>query len=462
MTLGRLRYPSHESRLHRSALVGTWIVVVAIGVVTYYEMRNQPFYYDAKGYVEAARGIANQGLLSEWPGSEIRTYGLPLLLSWALAAAQWLDVGAITTLFPMQWGLLIGSAWLASRVLFAAPYVRLAAFAAVAANPLLVIYTPQALTESLTLTCVLFAVAALGHAAQSHTSRATGGWLAAGAAASAFAVEVRPANLLIPVCYALAATGLLAQTRKRRSSRATAATLAAVVFALALPLGPQLLINQQNYQEITPLVTADLAGLQATFGVQLLRYATNVGDCGENSSLFFLNPFDYPEQERVSTGEMVRYYAFDWPQGPQTAAAHVFSGYDPRPFLTYQSEYGTTYERLLQVLVAGLVVLACVGMWRVVPRIRQREGVWRFDALFLGAVGFCALGILATSAAEHRFGVVPLMVTALLAAAGAGEICSLNTGGRWAVGVAFAAASLAWMTVSDLLLNTSILWQACS
>ena len=75
-------------RSNRSPIVASWLAVVAVGVATYFQMRHQPLYYDAEGYVTAAQGISDQGLLSHWPGWARRTYAFPLLLSWILGAGR--------------------------------------------------------------------------------------------------------------------------------------------------------------------------------------------------------------------------------------------------------------------------------------------------------------------------------------------------------------------------------------
>lgn len=120
-------------RSNRSPIVASWLAVVAVGVATYFQMRHQPLYYDAEGYVTAAQGISDQGLLSHWPGWARRTYAFPLLLSWILGAAALLNVGTMSALFVVQWSLFVGCAWLASGVLFSSRRTRLAAFVAVAA-----------------------------------------------------------------------------------------------------------------------------------------------------------------------------------------------------------------------------------------------------------------------------------------------------------------------------------------
>ena len=274
----------------KTAFTATWLAVLIVGIVTYFELRDQPFFYDANSYVLAAHGIAEKGLLNNWYHAELRTYGFPVFLIGAFKVAQWLHISPTSGIFAMQWPIFVGSAWLASTSLFRSDRTRLIAFAAIAANPLLVVYVAQALTESLSLTCVLLAVAALGRAARAGRPTVRAAWLVTGATASSFAMEVRPGNLLIPVFFTLAAAGVLRWTNVKCRWPANVATAMVVSAALLVPLVPQVLVNHHNYQRLTPFPVFDLAGLQASEGVSLIRYASNVSpDCGE-AALRFLNP----------------------------------------------------------------------------------------------------------------------------------------------------------------------------
>jgi hypothetical protein len=138
----------------------------------------------------------------------------------------------------------------------------------------------------------------------------------------------------------------------------------------------------------------------------------------------------------------------------------VFSGFDPRPFLVDQHDFGTRYERWLQAFTVALLMVAGLGVipaWRAMRRHRWRN---RPDALFLGAVVLLATGILATSAAEYRFGAIPLLGISLLAALGLPRRVhlwsALVTAG---LGIAF---TLAWVAASEYVLSTSEVWQQCA
>jgi hypothetical protein len=444
----------------RGELAAAWLLVGAVGISMFYWLRDQPFYYDAAGYMDESRAISDHGLFSQWIYSDIRSYGYPFFLTGSLRLARLLHHGPHAGVFITQWPIFVGSAWLAAGSLFRSRRVRLLAFASIAANPLLVVYSAEAFTESLTLSCVLLAVTALGRATRSAPGRAAV-WLAAGAAVSSYAVVVRPGSVLIPVCFALAAAGVLF-TRGQRTSWATAgATAVVVVAALVAPLVPQVVINHRHYHSWSPLPTYDIEGLQARAGLTIVRYIGNVAPCGRPAIAFY-NPNPPAVAATANTLDAVRYYTTSLPGGPEMLLLHVFSGFDPRPFLIDQHAFGAHYERVLQAFTLALLFAAAFGAIRAVRRLRESRWRMRLDVAFLGAVMVVFLGILATSATEYRFGSVPLIGVSLLAAYGASQRWKARRRDVVFVVAGYAGALLLWVTLSDLVLSTSAQWQLCS
>jgi len=433
-----------------------WAVVVVAGVVIFAGMRHQPLYWDAAGYVSFGTDIHAGGLFHAWPWATLRTYGYPLFIAWMLSIAHVTHLEVLTVIFAVQWALLVGSAWLAARALFRSPRTRLIAFVAVAANPLLVVYSTQALTEGVTLPCVLFSTAALGCAVRARSGPIAAAWLAAGAVTSGFALVVRPGNVLVPVCYVVAALVALVWTTHRRSWLAIAVSGAAVLVGIAVPLAPQAVLNWHDYRVMSVLPVTDLASLQAGLGMKNIRYATNVAQCGD-PSMAFPNQFVLPRPLDTSRAGIATFYALDWPVGPETAALHVFSGLDPRPFLTYQVAFGAWYERPLQGFTVALLGLACLGLARA-PWSRRRITP---EVAFLGAVTVASVGILATSQTELRFGVILVTAVSLLAASAVARLRRPSLLRCVGVLAVFGVTLLLWFVVSDLILASSPAWVSC-
>jgi len=433
-----------------------WFAVALVGVAVYAHMAHQPFYHDANGYVSAAEGMRTSGVISEWPLSYIRTYAYPWALSGMLGVADAFNVGRVAVIFACQWALFVAAAWIAAVTLFRARRTRILAFVAVAANPLLVIYTPQALTETVSLACILLAAGALGRSSTSKSALAQVAWMAAGAFFAGFSLAARPGNIFVPICYALAVVVALVRSRKQLSWTTTVTTAVAVLIAISLPLAPQAAINWKYFDTVTVLPVTNLAVSQSADGVRNIRYATNVSTCGE-PAMPFPSPFPGAVAPDATQAEMLAFYAFEWPTGPETAALHLFSGLDPRPFLTYQVSYGVWYERVLQVLTVALIGLAGIGIARAPwSRSRLTPGV-----VFIGSTTVFSAAVVATTQAELRFGIVLVTALSLVAASAAARLGRPTLRMSWVALLWLGAASLAWFSVSDLILAGSAQWVSC-
>jgi hypothetical protein len=441
---------------NRKLTVAAWVVVVVVGALICYLLRHQPFYWDAKGYVESSIGIRSGGLLSAWPFAAVRTYAYPLALNIPLIAADVLHISPVAAIFVFQWTLFVGSAWLVANTLFDAPRTRLFAFIAIAANPLLVVYTPQALTEALTLTCILFGTAALGRAYRAHSPVSKAAWLTAGALAAGFALAVRPGSIFVPVCYGVGAVFVLFLSRRRLSRLALATSAVLTLVGVGVPLAPQVMVNWHNFELVSVLPETDIAEIQLDYGLHLLRYATNVSTCGP-APMYFTNPLAGQTGSEISKTEIIKFYALKWPNGPETAAIHVFSALDPRPFLTYQTAYGAWYERALQAFTLAIIGLAGLAIAKAPRSIRRI----RPDVVFLGAAALCSLAVLTVSAVELRFGSILVTSLSVLAASGAARLKKPRVAVGIAVAIAFAFALLTWFAFSDLILATSPNWFPC-
>lgn len=70
-----------------------WIILAAVAANLALHARiHEPLFHDANGYLRAARDFSSHGVLSHFELLWIRTYGYPLLLSWADRAATLLGL----------------------------------------------------------------------------------------------------------------------------------------------------------------------------------------------------------------------------------------------------------------------------------------------------------------------------------------------------------------------------------
>jgi hypothetical protein len=268
------------------------------------------------------------------------------------------------------------------------------------------------------------------------------------------------------------AVALLVLRARRGSSFGTGLLVGVAVcgvVGLAVPMAPQMVINERQFDQVSVLPVYQLADLQGRAGMQILRFATNVSGCGE-VAVGFPNPYvaDPPAAQgaRVATtNDALRFYATDWPEGPATALLHVFSGLDPRPFATYTTRVGAPYEPALQVGTVMLLLLAGIGavaMSRSTARGRRTGGALEPAPAFLALAVVGTAALLAYSAAEYRFGVLLLTVAGLLVVPGVREVASWRRGGLLALALGAVAAVIGWLMLSAWVLGQSPTWQQCA
>ena len=130
-------------------------------------------------------------------------------------------------------------------------------------------YTPESLTESLSLTLLVFAAACWIRVWRTGLA----GWpVVAGSLAAGVALVIRPANAFLAAAWAFGLALLWLRQRPPAGRGAGLAALAAIGFAL--PVAPQVAFNMAYYGRATPFVTADIGLLQQILGVQYIKYAT--------------------------------------------------------------------------------------------------------------------------------------------------------------------------------------------
>ena len=425
--------------------------------------------WDSEGYVHAALLVRQNGVFSSWDGANLRTYGYPLFLSKVMPLTTDLHRFSLDlrpAVFLVQWVLLVLVSLLLALSLTTSRWLRPLLFAAVAANPLVVLHTAEILTDSLATTCALFVAAALIRA-----GRATGLrrvlWLLAAGATAGFAVEVRPAAVVCLVAF-LCSLGWLLARNGRSWGWATACVLGlASLAAVIVPLAVQVHLNHLLFSSWSFAPVADLGNIQTSAAVRAIRYGTNISGCVQ-PQLYFGNHFDPGLGNTVSTEQALSFYLGSWPGGPYTMAMHVFSGLDPHPFPTFVTNFHAWWEHILQVFTVVLLALAAVPL---ALAARSREGrrvvvsAVRGVApghLYIALLILGNIALLGYSATEYRFGLPVVAVVSLLAVVGSRAI--VTSGRRAAVGLALTivVAAPLWIWLSAYAVSTSPVWAHCS
>lgn len=117
-----------------------------------------PSAFDARSYVDIAKDIAAHGVLSKFEGSDFRTYGYPFVLSLVLRASALTGMSFLLLLFELQLLAYCGAVLLLRRAL--APVSATAArltWCGLLVDYYALIYTPESLTESVSLTLLVLA-----------------------------------------------------------------------------------------------------------------------------------------------------------------------------------------------------------------------------------------------------------------------------------------------------------------
>ena len=234
------------------------------------------------------------------------------------------------------------------------------------------------------------------------------GWMLVAGLASAAAINLRPAYiLLVPVVLALA---VAVWWRRRdgwsRSAPRLVACFTLLVCGFAAVSLPQSLATDRHHDSwsFVPGSVAKLSSLQFTQGVLLQRYETYVGPGQPGPRMFYDDPTGQRilEQRGDPTIDDAREYLdvvaghpFDM---AGVFARHVINGFDQRYPTPYVEAIDTGSQRWLRL--AGFLLLF-VALARVAwPPARRAVGVarWRYPAALL----LCGASSVA-SAVETRF-----------------------------------------------------------
>ena len=361
-----------------------------------------PSAFDAAQYVNMAQEIAERGLFSKVEGSEMRTYGYPWVASLVLRIAGATGITFVVLLFAVQFAAYVAAAFFLRRALApASAIVARIAFCGLLVNVFAVIYTPESLTESLSLT-LLVLTAALW--VIQWRSRLAAWPVLLGSLIAGFAFVVRPANLFVVAvwCFGLA----LLWYRQRPPFARTAALASVAVAGLALPLAPQVAINATYYGKATPLPTADLGLFQQVVGIRFLKYATGLPPVPQA-------PVGYRNPMLIGTvlndAAPLGWYAEHPLRGVATTLLHTFNLTDQDLLFTYSRDLNPWYRVPLGVVNHAAVALGIVGLWLAGRRVRRHRHA-RDAFIVLLALIAANWAVYAWTAVEMRFGATLLLV----------------------------------------------------
>jgi hypothetical protein len=212
----------------------------------------------------------------------------------------------------------------------ASPLAARIAFCGMLVNYYVLIYTPESLTECMSLSLLVIA----GGCWLVLRRKDAGVFpLIVGSLVAGFSVMVRPANLFVVAAWIVGV--LVIGWRQRYSAKRAFAVGLCVVAALVAPTLPQLAINVLHFGKWTPLVAQDLGKMQQVWGIQNIKYATGMPPVPV-AQINYNNPFFVGTT--VDVASPWRWY-LDYPgRGVATLALHAFNLTDQDLLFTYSRD----------------------------------------------------------------------------------------------------------------------------
>jgi hypothetical protein len=416
-------------------------LIVALGFLAH-ELAY-PSAWDATQYYNMALEMAARGLFSPVEGSEMRTYAYPYLLSLVQRAASASGLSFVALLFALQLlAYCVAALYMRGRLAMASRAAARIAFCGLIVNWYVLIYTPESLTESVSLTLLVLAAAfwvvlwRKGLAA----------WpMFAGSVTVGLALAVRPASVFLVGAWAFGCAVLW--LRQRPSAVRTALLVGIAAVGIALPVAPQVGINATYYGRVTPFVAAELGHLHQILGIRYLKYATALPPVSEAPV-----PYENPMVAGTVLNEAapLAWYA-DYPlRGVATVALHTFNLVDQDLLFTYSRDLRPWYRVPLGLVNHAAVALGVLGLVLLGRTIRARRNPHALDAyVVLLALIAANWATCAWTAVEMRYGAVLLLVLFPLAGYAVIEVGRRDARVRRAVALGTAAYVALALTLSD-------------
>ena len=254
------------------------LFAIVFSHLVFYCFRSMQFYYDETGYIGGARGISEHGVFFNYYLSYIRTYAYPLFLSTISNIGNIFHQDWLTTrlyIFYCQFIMYIGAAFFIRGVVNEkAPKYRVGTwfFCALCLNVFNLAYISFALTETLSLVCILMTLTFCIKLFPINNQAKLARWFFIFGLIVSTAPMVRPANFILWPTIVL----FFIYQRVIMKQLFTTKTMVCFCVGLSIPVIPQFINNIVFHGTYTPLVAAKLGMGQYMGGLRLLKYATSI------------------------------------------------------------------------------------------------------------------------------------------------------------------------------------------
>lgn len=218
-------------------------------------------------------------------------------------------------------------------------------------------------------------------------------------------IMIRPSNInlviLLPLLF------IMSYFTKQSINKILVAIL--IVFGFVLAIYPQIYINFIYFEKLTFLPTAELGNSQIKWGIEYIKYGTNLSGEGI-PQLYYKNPFYIPIE-----GLGLNWYFINLGDGIKTVLLHLFNVFTYDYYFPYIYNLYPKYKFITLLYSWFILFYGVVGIFDSFNRVRNYMEInYRivkflvFIALPLVFLG--ALSILAISAVEVRFSLPLVMI----------------------------------------------------
>jgi hypothetical protein len=327
---------------------------------------------DMTSYTDQGLDFARNGLFgSSHRFMSLRTYGYPFFVGWLSRLTNGDPAHVEVIVFVAQLLMFLTVAWaLASIFARLIKCSRVALYAVIVLNPVLLAATPAVLSDLLAALLVTLSVALVFYDGARRPAVAFASLVLASCGAM-----VRPASVVfVPVVLVL----WIACARWLRGVPLRA--WPTLVVGAVLPFVPQVINNVRLFDRATPLIVEHLYADQTVWGMKFLKYGTLI----PAAPLNYLNPWydgSSPTFFAWLTSHPLRALG--------TAAMHLFALFDQDFAFTYIHNRHPWYRWPLGAASFGYVFIGVAMLGTILVRCWRRRR--------LGRIGFFALAVLGAS-----------------------------------------------------------------
>jgi hypothetical protein len=428
------------------AIVASLLVFLAVVVFAYKRMVTGSVCCDAVSYGQLAASYQTEGFFTQQEVARVRTYVYPAFLSLIQSPEAFLlpAVGAYDPIVAL-WHALI---YVAATLCLVIAARRLGAFAqsciavGLLCNVFLLVYIPYRLTEILSLSMAIVAVAITLEISR---SRAFDGSKSAilvvlGSFVVGLAVLLRPSNMALVAGWAAFVLVYFAGLWRSSPQLGTVLRILGLAICAAIaftePFIPQWFINKGAFGRGTLITSADLGTQQLIWGIQYLKYGTVILDGPRG--LIYGNPFAVMKDQYLT--QPLLFYIENPLRGAVTIGLHVFNSltFDYLyPYVPNLRPWYMPFTLALNHIVVWAGALTGVALlYHYVGRaLFEAKHGWVF--FVCGSIAAICM-INAGSAVESRFGLPILAALGPLALYGLIRLKKLSRG--WQIGLVLSTA----------------------